>query len=149
MNKTLLKASSLTAIVLGLINIFVFIGVHFVVSYFYFGDNIYSYIILLFIAICSFISVFGGFIFLKYKDLSPKEIKSKEKNILIWSIYFTIATPVAGVLGLVSYFMINNEYNSKVEIKYIEEIKELEELRKEGYITDKEFEKKKKKLLDI
>lgn len=150
MNKKLIHASAIIAIIWGLINVFVFISAHLTMSYFYLLENVQCYIILLLIAIASFILIFGGIILLHYKDLTEEELKEKEKYIFIWSIYFLIVSPIAGILALISYFLIDYKCKpQRIKVGYIDEIVELDELRKEGLISDKEFELKKKKILDI
>ena len=94
--------------------------------------------------------VIGGLKFMSYADSDDNYIYSERNSILGWSIFFLIfGFIISGVLGLLFYFsiigiVINKSDNKK---SYIDEIKELNELRKQGIISDKEFEERKKQIL--
>jgi hypothetical protein len=151
MNKSLIKISGLFAIILSAINIIVFIAVNFAISYVYLADGIGAYIVLLIIAIISIIYMLVGLMFLHYSKLPDNMIKQKKKVILIWAFLLFILNPFSSIFAFLAYFsMLEIKiYNKNIKIDYIEEIKELQKLKDEGYITDKEFQTKKKKILDI
>lgn len=93
--------------------------------------------------------IIGGSAMIGYSNLSDEEIVAKKSAILGWSIFFFFFTFIGGVLGIVFYLtMDKNVFNFSSKPSYIDEIKKLDELRKQGIISDKEFEAKKKKLLD-
>lgn len=151
MNKSLIKISGLFAIILSAINIIVFITVNFAISYVYLADGIGAYIVLLIIAIISIIYMLVGLMFLHYSKLPDHMIKQKKKVVLIWAFLLFILNPFSSIFAFLAYFsMLEIKiYNKDIKIDYIEEIKELQKLKDEGYITDKEFQTKKKKILDI
>ncbi|MDD4298243.1 MAG: SHOCT domain-containing protein [Bacilli bacterium] len=125
MEKTLLKVSGIVALVVGLVWCFTIIG-----------------IIIGLPLLVGGISVFG------YSNLSDEEIMGKKRSILGWSIFFLCFTFLAGILGLIFYFTMDRKtYNENND--YFDEIRKLDQLRNQGMITDKEYEAKKKQILDI
>jgi hypothetical protein len=149
MAKLLIKLSGIFAVVFSLINIFVFIGIHFAIPYTVLSDGIYCYYMILIITIISFISLIGGFALIHYYNLSDSELKKKEHCILVWSIFFMVSCPISGILGLIVYFSTFKPISFTHKVGYIEELKELDNLLEEGYITEEEFKLKKKKILGI
>ncbi len=125
MEKSLLKISGIIAIVLG---IFMCITI--------------------FLAIVGIFLIIGGSTMMGYTKLSDKEIVNKKNSILGWSIFFLFFSFISGVLGLIFYFtMDNNVFQKKTD--YVTEIKKLDEIRKQGLISEEEYTAKKKKILDI
>jgi phosphate/sulfate permease len=92
--------------------------------------------------------IVGGSTMIGYSNLSDEEVMTKKSSILGWSIFFFFFTFIGGVLGIVFYFTMDNKVFTKKN-DYIDEIKKLDELRKQGIISDAEYEAKKKKILDI
>jgi len=125
MEKSLLKISGIIAIVLG---IFMCITI--------------------FLAIVGIFLIIGGSTMMGYTKLSDKEIVNKKNSILGWSIFFLFFSFISGVLGLIFYFtMDRNVFQKKTD--YVTEIKKLDEIRKQGLISEEEYTAKKKKILDI
>jgi hypothetical protein len=91
----------------------------------------------------------GGFAFIHYRDLSDSELKRKEHYILVWSIFFIFSCPISGILGFIVYFSSFMHISFTSKVGYVDELKELEKLLEEGYITEEEFKLKKKKILNI
>lgn len=151
MSKNLIKMSGLFAIIFSFINITIFIAVNFTVPYVYLVDGIGPYIVLLVISIISIIYMLVGLMFIHYSKLPDKMIKENKNVILVWAFLLFILNPLASVFAFLTYFsMLDIKiYNNDIKIDYIEEIKELKKLKDEGYITDKEFQAKKKNILDI
>ncbi len=92
--------------------------------------------------------IVGGSTMIGYGNLSDGKIIDKKGSILGWSIFFLIFTVIGGVVGLLFYFTIDSKIFTPKR-SYIDELRDLEDLRKEGLITKEEFEAKKKKILDI
>jgi phosphate/sulfate permease len=92
--------------------------------------------------------IIGGSTMIGYSNLSDEEVMAKKSSILGWSIFFFFFTFIGGVLGIIFYFTMDNKVFAKKN-DYIDEIKKLDELRKQGIISDAEYEAKKKKILDI
>lgn len=149
MSKLLLKLAGITSIITSCLYLFLFMMAHLAIPYNYLSDNMGDYITLLVIVMFSLISCFGAIIFLHYKDLSDDELKSKKNVILFWSILFFLTSGISGIFGLTAYWSLCDDNYSHSKIDYIEEIKELEILKKKGLITEEEFAQKKKKILDI
>lgn len=125
MEKTLLKISGIIAIILGIIYCLTIIG-----------------------AIVGIFLIVGGSTMMGYSNLSEDEIVDKKSSILGWSIFFLFFTVIAGVLGIIAYITVGTDVFGKRD-NYIEEIKKLDELRRQGVISTAEYEAKKKKILDI
>jgi len=125
MDKVLLKISGIIATIMGIILCFTIIG-----------------------AIIGVFLIIGGSKMIGYSNLSDKELTYHKNSILGWSIFFLFFTFVGGILGLIYYFSMDTNIFTK-KSSYIDEIRELDELRKQGIISDKEYEAKKKKILDI
>ena len=149
MSKILLKLSSITAFATAGIYLFLFVIVHLAIPYNYLSNNIYDYNCLLIVGLLSLVITFGGILFLHYKELSNSELKKKKSYILVWSIFLTVIAGPSGLLGLAAYVSLSEKKLMDVKIDYIEEIKELDELKKAGLITEEEFASKKKKILDL
>jgi hypothetical protein len=149
MSKILLKLSSITSFVIAGIYFFIFVVVHLTIPYNYLSANIYDYSWLLIFGLLSLIITFAGILFLHYKDLSSNELLKKKNYILIWSIFLILMAGISGFFGLAAYISLIDKRQFNIKIDYIEEIKELEKLKKDGLITEEEFELKKKKVLDI
>jgi membrane protease YdiL (CAAX protease family) len=149
MSKLLLKLAGITSIITACMYLFIFVIVHLTIPYNYMSGHMYDYVTLMIVASLSLISGFGAIIFLHYKDLSEEELKGKKTSILVWSIIFFLTSGISGIFGLAAYGCLcdNGHINSRID--YIEEIKELERLKQKGLITDEEFARKKKKILDI
>jgi hypothetical protein len=148
MNKLLIKLSGVLAIAFGIVNLFTYVGIHFAIPYTILSDNLYFYFILLIIAILSYICLVGGMVFIRYKDLNDKEFSEKKQYIFIWSLFFIFVCPISGVLGFMAYFVsFKPIMTSKVD--YIDELRNLEILLKEGFITEEEYKLKKSKILNI
>jgi membrane-bound ClpP family serine protease len=132
MEKVLLKVSGIIAIILGILYCFTIIGILWGIPL-----------------------IIGGSTMIGYSNQSNKEIIEKKNSILCWSIFFLFFTVIGGILGLMFYFTMDddkkifnfNSNNNKND--YIDEIRKLDELRKNGIITEEEYEAKKKKILDI
>lgn len=125
MEKTLLKVSGIIAVILGIIYCLTIIG-----------------------AIIGIFLIIGGSSMMSYANLSDDDIMEKKNSILGWSIFFLFFTVIAGVLGIVAYITLGTDVFGKKD-NYIEEIKKLDELRKQGIISYEEYEAKKKKILNI
>lgn len=149
MSKTILKTVGITSLFFAAINLFIFVISHLLIPYHALATNMPLYFVLLFIAFLSLIWALGGFMFLQYKNLSNEKLKEKKTAILIWSIIFLATANICGLLGLVAFASLLIDPVTENKIGYIEELKKLEKLRKEGLITEKEFASKKKKILDI
>jgi predicted membrane channel-forming protein YqfA (hemolysin III family) len=149
MNKALLKASGIVAIICASFYTFVFVLAHVVIPYEYLANDMRDYAILILFAIFALTSLFGGFLFLHYKDLSDEELKNKRNVILYWSIILLITSSISGLIGFVVYCFSVDDLHFGTKISYIEELKALEKLKDKGYITEDEFTRKKKKILDI
>jgi phosphate/sulfate permease len=126
MEKSLLKISGIIATVLGIIYSVTIIG-----------------------AIVGIPLIIGGSKMMGYANLSDSELNEKKDSILGWSIFFFFFTVIGGVLGLVFYLTMDSNIFTAKKSNYIDELKKLDELRKQGIISDKEYEAKKKKILDI
>ena len=130
MNKVLLRISGIIALVSGITYCITIIG-----------------------AIVGVPLIVGGSKMMGYSNLSDSEILDRKNSILGWSIFFLFVTVIGGVLGLIYYFSIEPNLFSNMNINtkpsYIQELRELDELRKQGLINEKEYEAKKKKILDI
>jgi hypothetical protein len=130
MNKVLLRISGIIALVSGITYCITIIG-----------------------AIVGVPLIVGGSKMMGYSNLSDSEILDRKNSILGWSIFFLFVTVIGGVLGLIYYFSIETNLFSNININtkpsYIQELRELDELRKQGLINEKEYEAKKKKILDI
>ena len=125
MEKTLLKIAGIIAIVAGIGWCFTIIGI-----------------------IWGIFLIVGGSTMMGYASLSDDAIMEKRSSILNWSIFFLFFTFIGGILSIIFYFTMDKKiFASKND--YIDEIKKLDELRKQGVISDKEYEAKKKKILDI
>jgi predicted membrane channel-forming protein YqfA (hemolysin III family) len=149
MNRALLKASGIVSIICASFYTFVFVLAHVVIPYEYLANDMRDYAILILFAIFALTSLFGGFLFLHYKDLSDEELKNKRNAILYWSIILLITSSIAGLIGFVVYCFSTDDLHFGTKISYIEELKALEKLKDKGYITEDEFTRKKKKILDI
>lgn len=125
MEKILLKIAGIIAIIMGIFYCFLIIGMLWGIPL-----------------------IIGGSNMIGYSNMSDEEVKEKKNNILGWSIFFLFFTVIGGILGLVFYLMMDNKiFTPKTD--YITEIKKLDELRRQGIISDKEYEAKKKRILDI
>ncbi len=95
--------------------------------------------------------IIGASIFLDYAKMSDEDLVKHKNSILGWSIVFLLLAFIPGILGIIGYFDINKINTSDANKKNTEEeqIRELNKLFKEGLITEEEFQKKKKKILDI
>lgn len=125
MEKRLLKIAGIIAIVAGIGWCFTIIGI-----------------------IWGIFLIVGGSTMMGYASLSDDAIMEKRSSILNWSIFFLFFTFIGGILSIIFYFTMDKKiFASKND--YIDEIKKLDELRKQGVISDKEYEAKKKKILDI
>lgn len=126
MNKVLLRISGIIALVLGITYCITIIG-----------------------AIVGVPLIVGGSKMMGYSNLSDSEILDRKNSILGWSIFFLFVTVIGGVLGLIYYFSIETNLFSNININtkpsYIQELRELDELRKQGLINEKEYEAKRKK----
>lgn len=149
MNKILLKTVGVMALFFALLNLFIFVIAHLIVPYHSLATNMVIYCILLVMAFFSLVWALGGFMFLQFKDMSESELKEKKVAILVWSIIFLATANISGLLGLVAFVGLLSKQPSEMKINYIEELKGLEKLRAEGLITEKEFDNKKKKILNI
>jgi uncharacterized membrane protein HdeD (DUF308 family) len=125
MEKSLLKISGIIAVVLGIF-----------------------YSITIVMAIVGIPLIIGGSRMMGYANLSDSELRDKKDSILGWSIFFFFFTVIGGVLGLVFYLTMDNGAFSK-KSDYMDEIRKLDDLRKQGIISNEEYEAKKKKILDI
>lgn len=92
--------------------------------------------------------ILGGSTVMNYATMTDKEIIANRSSLLGWSIFFLFFTVIAGVLGLM-YYLFSDGKNYFRNFDYTDELIKLDELRKNGIITDKEYEAKKKKILDI
>jgi membrane protease YdiL (CAAX protease family) len=149
MNKVLLKVSGIVSIIYASFYTFVFVLAHVVIPFEYLARDMRDYVILIIFALFALISLFGGFLFLHYKDLSEEELKDKRNPILYWSITLLVTSSIAGLIGFIVYCISGENINFNSKISYIEELKALEKLKNNGYITEDEFTRKKKKILDI
>ena len=125
MDKIVLKISGIIAIIVGICWCFTIIGL-----------------------LVGILLIIGGSTVMNYATMTDVEIKNVRSSLLGWSIFFLFFTVIAGVLGLIYYFF-TDEKNYFKKTDYTEELAKLDELRKKGIITDKEYETKKKKILDI
>lgn len=148
MTKKLLKTSGYISFVMAGAYLFSFMLIHLCIPYYYLVEEFYGYMPILLLAICSLLSAFGGIIFLQYIRLDDDDLNTKKNYIFSWSIVLLLVCSISGVFALLAYLHLT-EINKDNKLKYIEELKELEKLRKKGIITVEDFNKKKKKLLDI
>lgn len=148
MSKKLLKVSSYISFATAAIYFFAFVLSNNYITYHYFIYDMEGYFFLLSLAIFSFFMTFSGILFLHYTNLDEEEYQKKNKVILIWSIILLFISNLSGIFALLAYLFINNEKESN-RIDYIEELKELEKLLKKDIINSDEYNKKKKKLLNI
>lgn len=125
MDKIVLKISGLIAIIVGIFWCFSVVGL-----------------------LIGILLIIGGSTVMNYSTMTDKEINNNKSSLLGWSIFFLFFTVIAGVLGLIYYFFSDEKTYSK-KSDYTEELEKLDELRKKGIINDKEYEAKKKKILDI
>jgi len=125
MEKTLLKIAGIIAVVAGIFWCFTIVGV-----------------------VIGIFLIVGGSTMMGYANLSEEEIMKKKSSILGWSIFFIFFTLIAGVLGLVFYLTMDKNIFQK-RTDYITEIKKLDEIKKQGLITEEEYSAKKKKILNI
>ena len=125
MDKIVLKISGIIAIIIGICWCFTIIGL-----------------------LVGIILIIGGSTVMNYATMTDAEIKTVRSSLLGWSIFFLFFTVIGGVLGLIYYFF-TDEKNYLKKNDYTDELAKLDELRKKGIITDKEYEAKKKKILDI
>jgi hypothetical protein len=93
--------------------------------------------------------ILGGMIFLHYKDLTDGKLKEVKNIVLYWSLFFMIISPISGILGIASWINLSGIFHYNIEMSYIDELKQLDILYKKGYITEKEFKAKKKRILNI
>lgn len=93
--------------------------------------------------------IIGGVRMKDYANLSGEEFMEKRNSVLGWSIFFLFFTFISGVLGIIAYVYMENQSNEKPKSSFAEEIKDLDRLRKNGLISEAEYEAKKKKILDI
>lgn len=125
MEKTFLKIAGIFAMIIGILYCITIIG-----------------------AIIGVFLIAGGSAMMGYSKLSDEELEEKKNSILGWSIFFLFFTFIGGVLGLLAYLTIGkvvlNNSNG-----YIDELKRLNDLKNQGVISEKEYEAKKKKILDI
>jgi hypothetical protein len=149
MSKKLLKIIGIISLVFAGIYLFLFVTIHLIVPYNYFDINFFDYIIILIMAVFSLLLAFGGIVFLHYSNLSDDMLKIKKEFILAWSIVFLFTSGICGILGLITYTLLYDNASVGEKNDYIDEIKKLEKLKRNGLITEEEFAKKKKKILDI
>lgn len=132
MDKTVFKASGIIALIIGIF-----------------------WCITLFGIIWGVPLIVGGSLFISYSNLSDEEIKEKKGAILTWSIIFILFALLPGILGLIGYCNLDKPPVKKEENKETKEasmedqLRELDKLLKEKLITKAEYDKKKKKILDI
>ncbi len=100
-------------------------------------------------AIVGVFLIAGGSAMMGYSKLSDEELEGKKNSILGWSIFFLFFTVIGGVLGLIGYVTIGKNIVIGSKEGYIDELKRLKGLKDQGVITEKEYEAKKKKILDI
>lgn len=146
MIKTLLKFCGITALAFSGIYILLFVIINIIIPYYYLTSD---YIGVLIFALFSLITSFGGFLFLHYGDLEILVLKKKKEIILIWSIVLFFTTLMGGIIGFIIYVLLSEPLNNGRQISYVKELSELKRLLDDGLITKKEFEAKKKKILDI
>lgn len=146
MNKgsTLFKASGIVAIVIGGISCMGFMAI--------------------FPLITGIALIFGGINFLKYADYTEEQILNEKTPIIIWIVvFFIFGMIITGVLSLVAYLNVTNansssvitvvkDNNSENENKTvydskIEKLEKLDNLRKQGLLTEEEYNSLKKELL--
>ena len=125
MEKVLLKIAGIIAIILGIFWSFTIIGM-----------------------LWGVFLIIGGSTIIGYSNLPDDEVREKKDSILGWSIFFLFFTFFAGILGLIFCFTMDKAVFANKN-DYIDEIKKLDQLRKQGIITDEEYDAKKKKILDI
>ena len=85
----------------------------------------------------------GSYKFLKYSRMD--EIETKQNSIMVWSIVLLLLSCIPGILGLIACFTNSN----KISSSFANELKDLNKLKDDGLITEDEYNKKKKKILDI
>lgn len=100
-------------------------------------------------AIVGVFLIAGGSAMMGYSKLSNEELEEKKCSILGWSIFFLFFTVIGGVLGLIGYVTIGRDIVIGGKESYIDELQKLKELKDKGIITEKEYEAKKKKILNI
>lgn len=126
MDKTLIKAAGITAIIFGILYSITIIG-----------------------AIIGVPLIIGGSNFVDYSKLDDEKIKEKKDTMLGWSIFFTLTAFIPGVLGLIGYVSLFENVNivSKKQA-FKDKIVELDEMKKDGLLTESEYKKRKEKILE-
>lgn len=122
-DKALLKASGIIAIVLGVLSCLIIIGL-----------------------IWGIPMIIGGYKLYDYSNLEDEEIINHKGTILCWSIFFIFFSLISGILGLIYYFGLNNIQKNKLD--YLDELERLKKLYDEKALTKKEYEAKKKEILE-
>lgn len=130
MDKVLLKAAGIVAIIVGIFSCITIIGLLWGIPL-----------------------IIGGNKFLKFAVMDDEELLLYRDSILGWSIFFFFFTVVAGIIGLIYYIGMvkENTNNTSRSSKddYIEELKRLKELYDSRAITQEEYEQKKKQILNL
>ena len=90
--------------------------------------------------------IIGGYKLYDYSNLEDEEIINHKGTILCWSIFFIFFSLISGILGLIYYFGLNNIQKNK--LNYLDELERLKKLYDEKALTKKEYEAKKKEILE-
>ena len=106
MNRMLCRIISIISFVFAAMYFTVYVSLHFFISYNYFVDNKYYYIILLLMGIGSFVSTCSGFVFNCYKDLSLEELREKKNILLVWAAIFIFVCTACSILALVTIHLV-------------------------------------------
>ena len=100
--------------------------------------------------------IFGGVSFMKYADMSAKELQSKNIMIICWIVlFFIFGGVITGVLALTAYVdsKENFDYNNDVSVNIedndvISKLDRIAKLHDEGLLTDEEYKNLKEEIVN-
>lgn len=124
-------------------------------DYYYFHDMM-AIIIMILILCIGVLDIVGSIYILKNLKMSDEELRENARMILVWGIIFLFTTwIIGGILLIISYILIVYNEDEKKENKKrnissndFSEIEKAFELKEKGIITEEEFEKIKRKVID-
>lgn len=96
--------------------------------------------------------IIGGNKFIAYSEYANNDLIENKSNILFWSIFFMFFTLIGGILGIFGYLQLTGELdnitNSIKKEDSLDKLKKIKDLYDSGAITEEEFNKMKKDLLE-